>query len=273
MGQPGDVAVLNGTPVDAGGAGYLDEDAFEPASAGGAERLVDTRTGWLAEPAPVGTTPTTSTTTTIAGTPVQPPSAPRQIAVEPGPGQVTLMWVPPIDDGGAPVDRYRVERAPAGSDDSVVVYVVEETTYTDTHLPDAEYVYRIAAHNAAGWGPASTGVVARPGDPLPPGPPFGLRAKTTANSATLSWQSPMFDGGAPVAFIVARYDCGTPAGPLAQVLVHGHPGGVRRPPRLGGQGSPGGRDLRGGSVRARGSLPGAGRRVLLREHRRRHRRR
>ena len=80
---------------------------------------------------------------------------------------ITLEWLPPRNDGGAPVRGYVIERR-QGYDSQfmpIMKGIVLDTWYRDTNVFSGnDYEYRIAAENEAGVGPFSMGtgpVVAR----------------------------------------------------------------------------------------------------------------
>jgi subtilisin family serine protease len=89
-----------------------------------------------------------------------PPSEPRNVkgTLGPDPGQVTITWDPPSDNGGTSVTSYRVYRARnATSDYSLVASLGGNArSWTDdAGLLDAGYYYKVAARNVAGVGPQS----------------------------------------------------------------------------------------------------------------------
>jgi hypothetical protein len=204
-------------------AGYLPAGAFTPASASGAARIVDTRTGFVAEPGPAPPTTITTTTTIIATTTTtSPPSgatapgAPLALTGTAGPGRVTLNWSPPSSDGGAPIDTYRVERSVGDTSQWEVLGTTVATTHLDEYLdPDVVYFYRVSAHNAVGWGPSSDWTGHKPNRPGRPGRPVDLTILPGSTSLSVSWQPPATDGGAPIVGYYAQLRSGTCGGSLA----------------------------------------------------------
>jgi hypothetical protein len=184
-------------------AGYLTAGTFSPAATTGAVRLVDTRRDLVADPAtlpgPVTTTTTTTTTTTLPGTVVQAPSAPVGLAATAGPGGITLDWSPPVSDGGAPVDQYRIERSINDTSSWSHRATVTTPPFTDTHLATSDvYFYRVQAGNSAGWGPWSELAAEQPDPPTVPGPVTDLRAVPGDGTVSVRWTAPSEDGGAPI---------------------------------------------------------------------------
>ncbi len=122
------------------------------------------------------------------------PSAPQELEVDDvAAEEVELDWDRPADDGGDSVDEYRVEIYRGGrwrteEDD------ISRTSYTVEDLdPYTTYTFRVAAHNAAGWGPASAevAVTTRRAEP---GQPRSLAAAATHDRVTLTWQAPTAGG-------------------------------------------------------------------------------
>ena len=128
------------------------------------------------------------------------PTAPRQPGATPGDGSVQVTWLAPANNGGYLIDRYAVQLSTSGTSawTNIAFLPVGETSYLATAgmTNGARYYFRVLAHNAAGWGPASTVVNATPRT-VPNAPRF-LTASPAANSANLSWQPPSYDGGAAI---------------------------------------------------------------------------
>jgi fibronectin type 3 domain-containing protein len=136
-----------------------------------------------------------------ATTPV-PPSSPRSLAANrgPGPGQISVSWQPPADGGGVAVNAYKVYRAAStGGAFSKIADLGNVLAYTDTGLPNgATRYYKVTAANAAGEGSPST--EARATSPVPPSTPTSLTASSGPGKGdiTLRWQAPSGDGGLTV---------------------------------------------------------------------------
>jgi hypothetical protein len=271
IGQPGDVAVVNGTPVEASGPGYLAiraSDApsnnslpqpvsnwnvtagsvdpnvalatigpdgricvdnsplgavhmildqagslpagtFTPATASGAARVVDTRTGLLADP-PSG-----------PGTAVTPPSAPLGLTATAGPGRITLNWNPPAVYGGGPIVGYRIQRSVNNTSFWVDHATVTARSFSESHLtPTDVYFYRVQAGNTAGWGPWSELAVEQPDPPTAPGPVTGVNGIPRDGQATIQWTPPADDGGAPITqYAVRRHGDAYCQASVAQTMV------------------------------------------------------
>jgi hypothetical protein len=86
--------------------------------------------------------------------------------------QLTLEWEPPSNDGGAPVEKYVVERRDKSDKDWLPIAEVpaagagRHQVRDDKVVEGKEYYYRVRAVNKAG-----------PGDPCDHGKPFKIQAK------------------------------------------------------------------------------------------------
>ena len=142
--------------------------------------------------------------TTTNAVPRTLPSAPRSPAASPGNGNVTVTWSTPSSNGGAAIDTHAVQHW--NGTGWVTIAHSSGLTYTSTGLTNGRaYQYRVLAHNAAGWGPASPTVSATPR--TVPSAPRSLAAAPGVRQVTLSWQSPASNGGATVdSYAVQRWD-------------------------------------------------------------------
>jgi hypothetical protein len=101
------------------------------------------------------------------------PDAPRNLEiVELNRGAISLEWLPPRHDGGAPIRGYIVERCQGYSSrwQRLTKTPIMETWYRDTTIvEEMDYEYRISAENEAGVGAYSIGT-----GPIVPRDPFGM---------------------------------------------------------------------------------------------------
>lgn len=124
---------------------------------------------------------------------IDPPSEPRNLVACGYDTNVELKWEEPLDDGGAPIEYYRIYR-----DGSYYVHVSAPTTiYNDDDvLNGITYDYFVRAQNAGGTGPASNTDSATPKGP--PEAPINVDAEPGINNIFISWDPPPNDGGEPI---------------------------------------------------------------------------
>jgi len=131
-------------------------------------------------------------------TPVGGPSEPRNLTATDGDKQVTLSWLPPANNGGAPVSKYTVYRS-ASSDKGPWTKVGDgnETFRTVTKLTNGTtYWFRVTASNTHGEG---NNAIAGPITPAgAPSAPRTVKATAANQSITVEWSAPLSDGGAPI---------------------------------------------------------------------------
>ncbi|KAI5626876.1 immunoglobulin-like and fibronectin type III domain-containing protein 1 [Silurus asotus] len=146
---------------------------------------------------PLGLSEPLGTEQVFAGEPIEPPGmAPQPQITDVTKDEVTIMWVPPAQDGGAPVLGYNVERRKKGSSMwvSVCKELIQDTKCTVGSLvEDMEYEFRVTAVNRAGEGIPSTvsnSVLAK--DPTrAPGLVRNLQVTDSSNtSISLAWCPP-----------------------------------------------------------------------------------
>ena len=131
------------------------------------------------------------------------PSAPRSLrAIAAGSSSITLSWEAPADDGGTPVEGYRIEGHRAGESswrDLNPNTRSASTTWRHTGLdPATSWRYRVSAINSIGTGPPSAEAGATTAA-AKPGAPTGLMARAQGTSRIdLSWRAPRATGGARI---------------------------------------------------------------------------
>lgn len=128
----------------------------------------------------------------LAGTPLTVPSQPRSVTGVAGNRSVTVSWLPPESDGGAPVDGYQVTANPGN-----ITHTVTEAASTFEQLDNGTaYTFTVKAHSYSGWGPESAATVVTPR--TLPSEPRSVTAAPGDESAAVTWLAPLSDGGAPV---------------------------------------------------------------------------
>jgi Fibronectin type III domain len=147
------------------------------------------------------------------------PTAPQSPAATPYTASVGLKWLAPSSTGGAKIDQYRVQRYTSASGVWTPIATPTALGYTAGGLTNGiNYSFRIAAQNAAGWGPYSAVVNAVPYTfataPQSPHASFGDAA------VTLSWLAPSSNGGAAIDKYII-YGATSAAGPFKYIGTTG----------------------------------------------------
>ncbi|XP_069753359.1 immunoglobulin superfamily member 22-like [Narcine bancroftii] len=144
----------------------------------------------------------------FAGEPIESPGMPSQPQVtDVTKDAITITWTPPVQDGGAPVLGYIVERRKKGSNHWIPATKepIQDTKFTaDGLLEDMEYEFRVTAINRAGVGQPSTAsntVMAK--DPIrAPGKVKDIKVTDSTNSSiSLAWEKPEM-GDEPQGYIL-----------------------------------------------------------------------
>ena len=130
------------------------------------------------------------------------PGAPRGLNARPvGTDRIDLSWTPPLSDGGAEIEGYRI--LVSGSSGGFEVLVnhtgTTETSWSHTGLdPGTQHRYQVQAINDAGVGPSSNISSART-NPVESDPPRNLEARSGGTtSIVLTWEPPHYAGGTQV---------------------------------------------------------------------------
>nr|XP_006823012.1 PREDICTED: titin-like [Saccoglossus kowalevskii] len=141
----------------------------------------------------------------VAKAPYTVPDAPRKPQLPAvSANKMNLTWNTPLDDGGAPVIGYIIERREKFDTrwTRINISVVPETSYTADGLKEGtEYEFRVAAENKAGVGkfsePTAPTIAKHPYDvPDSPGRPDIIQIN--AHDMTITWSPPVSDGGSPI---------------------------------------------------------------------------
>jgi len=99
----------------------------------------------------------------IHGSPLWTPSAPRDLELSSSTDIVVMEWLPPIDDGGAPIEGYIVYKGRTQGDLDVWRYLKPGTTsINDRSVEHGQYIYRIHAYNSRGIGEGMEGEIEVP---------------------------------------------------------------------------------------------------------------
>jgi hypothetical protein len=118
-------------------------------------------------------------------------TAPRNLVGSPRNGQAVLTWTAPLSNGGAAITDYAVQYS-SNSGTSWTTFadgLSTGTTATVTGLTNGtNYVFRVAAINAAGTGAFAQSTAIRPYVPV--SAPTGLAAVAGNTQVTLTWTAP-----------------------------------------------------------------------------------
>jgi subtilisin family serine protease len=132
------------------------------------------------------------------------PGAARIGTPRPGNGSATVLFSPPLTNGGAPVTAYTVRAYRAGA---LVTSVAAGPSSTSAVVPGLSngtaYTFTVAATNSAGAGPASPASAAVVPRTTPGAPRIG-GVSAGRGSVTFSWAAPLSNGGAAVTAYVVR---------------------------------------------------------------------
>jgi fibronectin type 3 domain-containing protein len=150
----------------------------------------------------------------ISATPRTTPSALQSPTATPGNGTVTLTWKAPTSNGGAPINHYRIQTQ-AQPNGPWTVATTSNLSYTAKGLTNGtNYLFRIDAHNAAGWSPSSD-MFAAPR--TVPSAPLALTATNKGGgNVQLKWNQPSITGGADINNY-AVYQATSSAGPWKEI--------------------------------------------------------
>jgi hypothetical protein len=156
----------------------------------------------------LGAASNVASATPVASGPYK-PGSPRNLTATPGDKKVTLTWLPPLDDGGAPITDYKVQYRKVG----LLTWVTfpdgggNATTATVKPLANGTaYQFRVKAKNSAGLGTPSNVAPGTPGSsgPSVPDAPTGLTATAGNKQVALDWDAP-YNGGSAITDYRVQY--------------------------------------------------------------------
>lgn len=135
----------------------------------------------------------------VAAALVRPPGTPANVTITADDAAVYLSWAAPSDNGGAPIDSYKVMST---GGQTVIANCGQCTSVYFSGLTNGtSYVFTIAAHNSAGYSTVpATSPSATPHAPSEPqdSAPQNVTAVANGQSATVSWQPPANTNGLPI---------------------------------------------------------------------------
>jgi hypothetical protein len=134
----------------------------------------------------------------------QAPAPPQNLSAAVEGNTVTLTWQAPAS-GTTPLG-YLIEAALSPGGASIAAFLVLDTSFVRTAVPNGVYYLRVRSGNAEGVSMASNEVVVLVPDggvpcPSPPGAPTNLSADVSNNLVTLNWDPPA-GGCAPTTYVV-----------------------------------------------------------------------
>ncbi len=131
---------------------------------------------------------------TASITPSVPPDAPTGVVATPGNTNALVSWTAPVDDGGVPITGYTVTASPGPRTCTTTTL----TSCTVTGLTNGvSYTFTVTATNARGTSPASAPSAAV----IPatvPSAPTGVQVVPANQQVTVSWTTPVSNGGLPI---------------------------------------------------------------------------
>ena len=121
------------------------------------------------------------------------PSAPANLKAHIGNKFVNLSWNPPADDGGLPIQEYRIYK------NSTVIGTTTRLWYNDTNVNNGvKYSYYVTAVNDVGEGKPSNEINATPSKI--PDSPLNLTAIGGVGYVMLVWEPPIYNGGSLIKY-------------------------------------------------------------------------
>jgi subtilisin family serine protease len=148
-----------------------------------------------------------SSSITVAPVFVGAPGAPRSLTAVPGRLKLSLSWSAPLSNGGLTITDYAIET----STDSGATWtrfadsVTTATSVTLTVVGNVTYQVRVRAINSAGLGEASNIATATPTANSGPSVVRNVVATATLLGASVSWATPLDNGGGAITEYVVDY--------------------------------------------------------------------
>jgi hypothetical protein len=132
------------------------------------------------------------------------PSPPRQGVATPANGTATVSWLPPVSNGGAPVQHYELSWFIGDALQGRAFAFDTDYAFGGGGLINGvEYRFELRAYNDIGYSPVSKVKPITVGTPTAP----TIGTATAGNgSATVSWTPPATDNGSPIlGYVVTPY--------------------------------------------------------------------
>ncbi len=138
----------------------------------------------------------------VSAIPVGVPGAPRNLTATVANSKVTLKWTAPSNDGGKPIDHYEIYRADSANGPQTFAGTTQQNEYVYNGSLGKTYYFKVYAHNALGYGPASTVSATIPAT-IPSAPTNCAAVQLGGNGSKtmrVTWGPPSSDGGKPILF-------------------------------------------------------------------------
>ena len=139
-------------------------------------------------------------TTEVSATPtalVSSPGSPQSLTPTAGNEQVSLSWSAPASDGGSPVLNYKIYSGTTSGSLTLLATIGTNTTYVAAGLTNGQtYYFQVSAVNVVGEGSRTSEVSATPATTA--SAPTGFAAVLGNTNVSLSWNTPVSDGGSAI---------------------------------------------------------------------------
>ena len=133
---------------------------------------------------------------TTSATPATVPEVVGSLSATPSDSEVVVSWAVPADDGGSSITGYEYQYSPGGNGWTAVDGGANADSVTVDGLTNGtEYTFAVRAVNSTGQGSASE---VKATVPTVPDRVSNLSAAPGNGQATLAWEPPASDGGAPI---------------------------------------------------------------------------
>ena len=151
----------------------------------------------------VNSTGTSPASNTVVLTPlsIDPPSAPRALAVYASFNGATLYWATPSSDGGSRITGYRAEYSTDGGatwTTSEIISVIRRSMSYSNLVGGVPHKFRVFAINAVGTSVASSVVDSTPVAATVSSEPRFFNGFLSGTNAYLSWTRPLMTGGSAI---------------------------------------------------------------------------
>jgi len=136
------------------------------------------------------------------------PEAPSDVLIDAKKGNVTVTWLPPESDGGAPILDFTATSTTGDlkCSSAATSGTVQTCTVSGAQLGES-YVFTVTARNEAG-----VGQVSAPSSPVgfttKPGKPRAMKAAARGTDASINWKAPRETGGLKISRYIVRDNVG-----------------------------------------------------------------